>query len=72
MWTQRERGKHDDGRICKRTRAYNSAGQRSAGNAPDASYKISAGFCFVGAPQFDPDPVKAFFSALGVEYQSVG
>ena len=45
---------------------------RSAGNAPDASYKISAGFCFVGAPQFDPDPVKAFFSALGVEYQSVG
>ena len=45
---------------------------RSAGNAPDASYKISAGFCFVGAPQFAPDPVKAFFSALGVEYQSVG
>ena len=45
---------------------------RSAGNAPDASYKISAGFCFVGAPQFDPDPVKAFFSALGVKYQSVG
>ena len=45
---------------------------RSAGNAPDNTYKISAGFCFVGAPQFDPDPVKKFFSALGVEYQSVG
>ena len=45
---------------------------RSAGNAPDDTYKISAGFCFVGAPQFDPDPVKRFFSALGVKYQSVG
>ena len=49
-----------------------AAALRSAGNAPGESYKISAGFCFVGAPWLDPDPVKVLFGdILGVKYESV-
>ena len=45
---------------------------RSADNAPDGTYKISAGFCFVGAPWLNPDPVKVLFGdLLGVKYTAV-
>ena len=45
---------------------------RSADNAPDETYKISAGFCFVGSPWLDPDPVKVLFGdILGVKYNAV-
>jgi len=45
---------------------------RSADNAPDGTYKISAGFCFVGAPWLNPDPVKVLFGdILGVKYHAV-
>ena len=49
-----------------------AAALRSAGNAPGESYKISAGFCFVGAPWLDPDPVKVLFGDIfGVKYHAV-
>ena len=49
---------------------------KGAGGAPDASYKFSCGFCFVGDPVLKDltgkDPLEAVFGdILGVEFQSV-
>ena len=56
------------------------SGLRSAGNAPDETYKFSAGLLLVGDPLVTKiiqqgfgggDPLKSLFEPLGVEFQSV-
>ena len=56
------------------------SGLRSAGNAPDETYKFSAGLLLVGDPLVTKinqqafglgDPLKSVFEPLGVEFQSV-